>query len=76
MQKQAKSSKPADKKMINQFVQEFKNQGNSFDDIKNGKGFPASFPEKIFPLDKMQEYVMYHEMKSQWNDWLEEKFDS
>jgi hypothetical protein len=74
MQKQANNSNIDFPKFISQFLDFFKKYGNSYIEIKKGEGFPESYPFDIFPVENMEKHVMYGEMKTKWEKWLDEKF--
>jgi len=58
------------------FIDELVKHGSTFIDIKSGASFPSSFPFDSFPLDKLSEFVMYNDMDTSWEVWLENNYKS
>jgi len=46
------------------------------EELKSGIGFPKSFPFNVFPLASLHEYVMYHQMKTDWGTWVDQNFSN
>ncbi|MDZ7743757.1 MAG: hypothetical protein U5Q03_18990 [Bacteroidota bacterium] len=56
------------------FLSALKEHSSSFESVLKGRAFPDSFPFKSFPLERIEEFVLYHKMKTGWGAYLDEKF--